>query len=201
MSTSDGAPFFPAPAPETERDGTLGGDVGGERFSDPLSGLVTGGTAGTARAGEFGPLPTARPVEHDPDAVKRMVDAALEEEAAEKAKAANSGMPDVERPDLVPLGLLPRQRTWPTRAPSLLKKVPRPKPRQVAEVADDDIEEELAERQVRRRGLPAMSMPNLGRPSSSAAGVLLAVVLLIVFAVVAIEMISSLVSSLSGLFG
>lgn len=40
----------------------------------------------------------------------------------------------------------------------------------------------------------------IGRPSSSASGVILAVVLLIVFGVVAIEMVSSLVSSVTGLF-
>ncbi|GAA3556979.1 hypothetical protein GCM10022222_45810 [Amycolatopsis ultiminotia] len=199
MSTSDGAPFFPGPAAEPEWDGTLGGDVGGERFSDALSGLVTTSSDGHGHSGE--PLPTARPVEHDPEAVKRMVEAALEEEAKKTAAAPAPGSSEDERPDRVPLGLLPRQRTWPTRAPQLLKKVPRPKPRQIAEVADDDIEEELAERQVRRRGLPAMSMPSMGRPSTSTAGVVLAVVLLIVFGVVAIEMIASLVSSVRGLFG
>jgi hypothetical protein len=43
-------------------------------------------------------------------------------------------------------------------------------------------------------------MPTIGRPSSSMAGVLLAVALLIIFGVVAIEMVSSLVSSVTGLF-
>jgi hypothetical protein len=45
-----------------------------------------------------------------------------------------------------------------------------------------------------------MSMPAFNRPSSSAAGVMLAVVLLIVFGFVAIELVSSLVSSVTGLF-
>lgn len=201
MSTSDGAPFFPPPAPESDRDGTLSGDFVGERFSDPLSGLVTGGSGGAARAGEFGPLPTARPVQHDPDAVKRMVEAALEEESKKGVRSSISDSAAFERPDRVPLGLLPRQRTWPSRAPQLLKNLPRPKLKQVAQVADDDIEEELAERQVRRRGLPAISMPAMGRPSTSTAGVVLAFVLLIVFGIVAIEMIASLVSSLGELFG
>ncbi|MGV9298721.1 MULTISPECIES: hypothetical protein [Amycolatopsis] len=192
MSTSDGTPFFPASGPD--RDGTLAGDAGGERFSDPLSGFEM-----SSRAPR--PLPTAKPVEHDPEAVKRMVEAALKEEAKKKevVKTPNP-IPPSERPDLVPLGLLPRQRTWPTKAPQLLKKVPRPRPKRVTEIADDDIEEELAERQS-RRGMPSLSMPSFGRPSSSTAGVVLAVVLLIVFGIVAIELIASLVSSVKGLFG
>ncbi len=196
MSTSDGTPFFPASGPD--RDGTLAGDVGevgGERFSDPLSGFEMASNRAPR------PLPTAKPVQHDPEEVKRMVEAALKEEAKKKevVKTPNP-IPPSDRPDLVPLGLLPRQRTWPTKAPQLLKKVPRPRPKRVTEIADDDIEEELAERQS-RRGMPSISMPSFGRPSSSTAGVVLAVVLLIVFGIVAIELISSLVSSVKGLFG
>ncbi|WP_239154330.1 hypothetical protein [Amycolatopsis sp. FDAARGOS 1241] len=196
MSTTGGAPFFTAPEPE--RDGTLQGSVTGERFADPLSGLVTAADAAPATTPDEA-LPTARPVQHDPEAVKRMVEAALKEEAAQTPKEIPPLSGD--RPDNVPLGLLPRQRTWPTRAPQLLKKVPRPRPKAKTEIADDDIEAELAERQARGRRLPTIGMPNLGRPSTSTAGVLLAVVLLIVFAVVALLMLSSLVSSVSGLFG
>jgi hypothetical protein len=207
MSTSGGAPFFGAPgsAPEPERDGTLDGNAAGERFADPLSGLVTAAEAAPAAMPE-GALPTARPVEHDPEAVKRMVEAALREEAA--ATTPKEIPPAAERPDNVPLGLLPRQRTWPTRAPQLLKKMPRPKvprpkvprPKAKPEIADDDIEAELAERQPKWRRLPNIGMPNLGRPSNSTAGVLLAVALLLVFALVAVLMLSSLVSSIAGLF-
>ncbi|WP_326566775.1 hypothetical protein VSH64_33650 [Amycolatopsis rhabdoformis] len=175
----------------------MDGGGGGERFADPLAGLVTAAEAPPLVVGdEQRPLPTARPVQHDPEAVKRMVEAALREEAARTPQQAPSSG---EKPDGVPLGLLPRQRTWPTRAPQLLKKVPRPRPK--AKVADDDIEAELAERQAKKRNLPTIGMPNLGRPSTSAAGVILAVVLLIVFVVIALYMVSSLVSSISGLFG
>ncbi|MEU4672422.1 hypothetical protein AB0F91_31705 [Amycolatopsis sp. NPDC023774] len=211
MSTTGGAPFFNAPqgtqsaaganarsAPQPERDGTLDGSVGGERFADPLAGLVTAAEAApAASADEARPLPTARPVQHDPEAVKRMVEAALREEGARTPQPIQ---PVEEKPDGVPLGLLPRQRTWPTRAPQLLKRVPRPRPKAKAEVADDDIEAELAERQAKKRSLPTIGMPNLGRPSTSAAGVILAVVLLIVFVVIALYMVSSLVSSVTGLF-
>ena len=66
--------------------------------------------------------------------------------------------------------------------------------------AEDDFDEDLEVVPVKRRRLPSMSMPAFNRPSSSAAGVMLAVVLLIVFGFVAIEMVSSLVSSVTGLF-
>jgi len=197
MSTSDGNSFFGAPEPD--RDGTLGGDVVGERFADPLSGLVTSGDGGFGKAPR--PLPTAKPVEHDAEAVKRMVDAALAEETKKKVVKTPNLIPPDDRPDLVPAALLPRQRTWPTKAPQLLKRVPRPRPKQrAAEIAGDDIEEELAGRQS-RRGMPSISMPTLGKPSRSTAGVVLALVLLVVFGIVAIELVSSLVSSIAGLFG
>ena len=73
----------------------------------------------------------------------------------------------------------------------------------IHEVMQDDFDEDLEVVTVKRRKLPkmpAMSMPAFNRPSSSAAGVMLAVALLIVFGVVAIEMVSSLVSSVTGLF-
>ena len=197
MSTSDGNSFFGVP--DQDRDGTLAGDPVGERFADPLSGLVTMGEGAPGTAPR--PLPTAKPVEHDAEAVKRMVDAALAEEKKKVVPTPNP-IPPGERPDLVPAALLPRQRTWPTKAPQLLKKVPRPRPKQrAAEIAGDDIEEELVERQPGRRGMPAISVPSLGKPSRSTAGVVLALALLVVFAIVAIELISSLVSSIAGLFG
>jgi hypothetical protein len=199
MSMSGGAPFFNAPDPE--RDGTLAEPVVGERFADPLSGLVTAAEPPPATAAdEAGRLPTARPVKHDPEVVKRMVEEALREDVQQGPRTPEVVQPAGIRPDGVPLGLLPRQRTWPTRAPELLKKVPRPRQKPRPEVADDDIEAELAERQVRKRGLPTIGMPSFGRPSTNAAGVVIAVLLLIVFGVVAVTMVSSLVSSVVGLF-
>jgi len=70
-------------------------------------------------------------------------------------------------------------------------------------LAEEDFDDDLEVVPVRRRKLPrlpSVSMPAFNRPSSSAAGVMLAVVLLIVFGFVAIEMVSSLVSSVTGLF-
>jgi hypothetical protein len=69
------------------------------------------------------------------------------------------------------------------------------------ELADDV--DDLDVVPVKRRRLPklpSVSMPAFNRPSSSMAGVMLAVALLVVFGFVAIEMVSSLVSSVTGLF-
>jgi hypothetical protein len=199
MGMNGGAPFFNAPDPE--RDGTLAEPIRGETFADPLSGLVTAAEPPPATAAdEAGRLPTARPVKHDPEVVKRMVEEALREDVQPGPRTPEAVQPAGIRPDGVPLGLLPRQRTWPTRAPELLKKVPRPRPKPRPDIADDDIEAELAERQVGKRGLPTIGMPSFGRPSTNAAGVVIAVLLLVVFGVVAITMVSSLVSSVVGLF-
>lgn len=198
MGMNGGAPFFNAPDPD--RDGTLAEPIGGETFADPLSGLVTADQAPPS-ADEGHRLPTAGPVKHDPEAVKRMVEEALREDEVQRgARASGDGPPAGIRPDGVPLGLLPRQRTWPTRAPELLKRVPRPRPRFRSGQAESDLDAEPAGRRARRRGRPGLGVPSLGRPSTNAAGMVVAIALLVVFGVVAITMVSSLVSSVAGLF-
>lgn len=202
MSANGEAPFFNAPE-LTQRDGTLS-EAPAEMFADPVSGLVT--AAPEPRTGlpngHDGPgVPVAGPVQPDEEAVRRMVEETLREDAA-----------GVRTPDAIPpagtsgggaaqpLGLLPRQRnrrrTWPTRPPQLML------PARKGPLAEDDVDDvDLVP--VKRRKLPKMpsvSMPAFNRPSSSAAGVMLAVALLIVFGFVAIEMVSSLVSSVTGLF-
>ncbi|MGW4520630.1 hypothetical protein [Amycolatopsis sp. NPDC004378] len=204
MSANGEAPFFNAPE-LTQRDGTLS-EAPGETFADPVSGLVTAGSeprAAVANGHEPAAIPVAGPVQHDEEAVRRMVEETLREEnarapqpippAGTTSTAGEDGAP--------PPGLLPRQRnrqrTWPTRPPQLLRPV-RQQP-----LAEEDFDEDLEVVPVKRRKLPKMpsvSMPAFNRPSSSAAGVILAVALLIVFGFVAIEMVSSLVSSVSGLF-
>ena len=198
MSANGEAPFFRAPE-LTQRDGTLS-EAPSEMFADPVSGLVTASPeprTAIPNGHEPAAIPVAGPVPPDEEAVRRMVEETLREEnsrapeAIPPAGTLNQGQP---------LGLLPRQRTrrrtWPTRPPQLMRPV-RQEP-----LADEDIDDvDLVP--VKRRRLPRMpsvSMPAFNRPSSSAAGVMLAVVLLIVFGFVAIEMVSSLVSSVTGLF-
>ncbi len=136
---------------------------------------------------------------HDEEAVRRMVEETLREDDTQTPKAippagTTGGLGEVVAP---PLGVLPRQRnrrrTWPDRPPLQ-------RPARQAPPEDADFDEDLEVVPVKRRRLPSVSMPAFNRPSSSAAGVMLAVALLIVFGFVAIELVSSLVSSVTGLF-
>jgi len=198
MSANGEAPFFNAPE-LTQRDGTLS-EVPGEMFADPVSGLVTASPeprTAVPNGHEPAAIPVAGPVKPDEEVVRRMVEETLREE---QARAPEVIPPAGTLGEEQPMGLLPRQRnrrrTWPTRPPQLMRPV-RQDP-----LAEDDAEDvDLVP--VKRRRLPRMpsvSMPAFNRPSSSAAGVMLAVALLIVFGFVAIEMVSSLVSSVTALF-
>ncbi|MGW4060290.1 hypothetical protein ACWEGE_18545 [Amycolatopsis sp. NPDC004747] len=201
MSANGEAPFFNAPE-LTQRDGTLS-EAPGEMFADPVSGLVTASPeprTAVANGHEPAAIPVAGPVKPDEEVVRRMVEETLREEQEAGVKAPEAVPPAGTLNQGQPLGLLPRQRnrrrTWPTRPPQIMRPV-----RQDPLVDDEAEDVELVP--VKRRRLPKMpsvSMPAFNRPSSSAAGVMLAVVLLIVFGFVAIEMVSSLVSSVTGLF-
>ncbi|SFW59184.1 hypothetical protein [Amycolatopsis australiensis] len=204
MSANGEAPFFNAPE-LTQRDGTLS-EAPGEMFADPVSGLVTADPeprAAVADGQEPLAIPVAGPVKHDEEAVRRMVEETLREDDARIPDAippagTTSTVGEHVAP---PLGVLPRQRnrqrTWPTRPPLLQRPVRQDLPD--GDVLDDDLELVPVKRR-RLPRIPSMSMPAFNRPSSSAAGVMLAVALLIVFGFVAIEMVSSLVSSVTGLF-
>jgi hypothetical protein len=155
-------------------------------LSDPLSGLVTSGRADRARADDFERVRVASPVRPDPDRVREMVDAAMRAElGGDEVPAQPAEIP--VRPPISPvvpgeppLGVLPRQRTWPVRSPQLLRQVRPGKLRVPVKRASDRI-----------RGV---------RPSSSSTGVIAAVVLMIVFVVVAFELLASLFSSIAGIF-
>ncbi len=200
MSANGEAPFFNAPE-LTQRDGTLS-EVPGEMFADPVSGLVTASPEPRSAVpnGHESAIPVAGPVKPDEEAVRRMVEETLREDSEAGVKAPGAVPPAGTLGGEQPLGLLPRQRnrrrTWPTRPPQLMRPVRRDP------LAEDEVDDvDLVP--VKRRRLPRMpsvTMPAFNRPSSSAAGVMLAVVLLIVFGFVAIEMVSSLVSSVTGLF-
>lgn len=200
MSANGEAPFFNAPE-LTQRDGTLS-EAPGEMFADPVSGLVTAAPEprmAVADGHEPAAFPVAGPVPPDEEAVRRMVEEALREDgiATPRAIPPAGTTSNVGEEVAPPIGVLPRQRnrrrTWPSRPPLQ-------RPVRQAPPVEDDFDEDLEVVPVKRRRLPAMSMPAFNRPSSSAAGVMLAVVLLIVFGFVAIELVSSLVSSVTGLF-
>ena len=206
MSANGEAPFFNAPD-FPQRDGTLV-ETPGETFADPVSGLVTANPeprTAVAYGGEPPVTPVAGPVQHDPEVVRRMVEAVRERDAqgpytpdAILPAGTTSTIGENVAP---PLGVLPRQRTWPSRPPQLLRPIRPAAARQAEPIDDFEAEAEAEAVPVRkRRRVPSLTMPTIGRPSSSMAGVMLAVALLIIFGVVAIEMVSSLVSSVTGLF-
>ncbi|EOD64654.1 hypothetical protein H480_30671 [Amycolatopsis vancoresmycina DSM 44592] len=173
-------------------------------FADPVSGLVTAAPeprGAVANGHEPAAIPVAGPVQPDEEAVRRMVEETLRDDKDAEVKTPVAIPPAGTLGDKPPMGLLPRQRnrqrsTWPSRPPQIMRPV-RQDP-----LAEDDVDD-VDVVPVKRRRLPRMpsvTMPAFNRPSSSAAGVMLAVALLIVFGFVAIEMVSSLVSSVTGLF-
>jgi hypothetical protein len=129
----------------------------------------------------------ASPVRPDPSAVRELVDAAMAEGQrpggeftdveGPRFEIVPPGTPAQPIPPAPPLGMLPRQRTRPS-----LRSVRRPQLR------------------MPRLGLPQTGNVRRVRPSSGSTGMIVAVLLMIVFAVVAIEFLSSLISSISGLF-
>ncbi|GAA5164857.1 MULTISPECIES: hypothetical protein [Amycolatopsis] len=148
-------------------------------FGDALSGSLDDGDDHD----DFKLTKVASPVRPDPSAVRELVDAAMSEGgggSSERGAMVDQVPPAVPAqpiPPAQPLGMLPRQRS----RPGLLS-----------------------------RGRPQLRMPRFSlpqpnvrrvRPSSGSTAMIVAILLMIIFAVVAIEFLSSLISSISGLFG
>jgi len=204
MSGKGGTPFFDAPD-FVKGDGTQA-DPPGDTFADPLSGLVTTGTTAqsdpSAGADDVH-VQVPGPVQHDPEVVSRMVNAAM---LADDQPAASPGAEQTAAPSpakvvstvgeqgAAPIGILPQQRTWPSRPSQLIRQPRRLKPEEPVDV-DEETEVEV------RRAKRSMQMPRLGKPSSNTAGVMIAIALMIVFAVLAIQLLASLFNSIAGIFG
>ncbi|MFJ8916975.1 hypothetical protein [Amycolatopsis sp. NPDC102389] len=204
MSGKGETPFFDAPD-FVKGDGTQA-DPPGDRFADPLSGLVTTGTTApsdpSAEADEVH-VQVPGPVQHDPEVVSRMVNAAMlaDDHPAESPGAELTAAPSPTRvvstvgeQGAAPIGILPQQRTWPSRPSQLIRQPRRLKQEEPVEV-DEEAEVEV------RRAKRSMQMPRLGKPSSNTAGVMIAIALMIVFAVLAIQLLASLFNSIAGIFG
>ncbi|MFI7116864.1 hypothetical protein [Amycolatopsis sp. NPDC049868] len=204
MSGKGGTPFFDAPD-FVKGDGTQA-DPPGDTFADPLSGLVTTGTTAqsdpSAGADDIH-VQVPGPVQHDPEVVSRMVNAAMlaDDQPAENPGAEQTAAPSpakvvstVGEQGAAPIGILPQQRTWPSRPSQLIRQPRRFKPEEPVEV-DEEAEVEV------RRAKRSMQMPRLGKPSSNTAGVMIAIALMIVFAVLAIQLLASLFNSIAGIFG
>ncbi|WP_233222927.1 hypothetical protein [Amycolatopsis sp. BJA-103] len=204
MSGKGGTPFFDAPD-VVKGDGTQA-DPPGDTFADPLSGLVTTGTSAQANSSAESDdvrVQVPGPVQHDPEVVSRMVNAAMlaDDQPADGHGAEHSaGLPPgkivstVGEQGPAPIGILPQQRTWPSRPPQLLRQPRRLKQEEPVEV-DEEAEFEI------RRAKRSRQLPRLGKPSSNTTGVMIAIALLIVFAVLAIQLLASLFNSIAGIFG
>ncbi|QXV61129.1 hypothetical protein CVV72_31805 [Amycolatopsis sp. TNS106] len=201
MSGKGETPFFDAPD-FVKGDGTQA-DPPGDRFADPLSGLVTTAPAAPSAGADDVRVQVPGPVQHDPEVVSRMVDAAMlaDERPAESpgpeqtaAQPPSKIVSTVGEQGAAPIGILPQQRTWPSRPSQLIRQ-----PRRVRQEEPVEIDEE-AEVEV-RRAKRSMQMPRLGKPSSNTAGVMIAIALMIVFAVLAIQLLASLFNSIAGIFG
>ncbi|NKQ58361.1 hypothetical protein HFP15_36470 [Amycolatopsis sp. K13G38] len=147
-------------------------------FDDALSGPVR------ADEDDFTLTRVASPVRPDSTAIRTMVDpeTPLEfSDAVEVDPATPDAVPPAHSaaavPPAPPLGMLPRQRTRPG-----LRSLKRP--------------------QLRMPRFSSVSPGTIRRPKPSAGstGVILAVVMVLVFLFVAIQFLSSLISSISGLF-
>lgn len=174
-----------------------------DRFADPLSGLVSSGPV--QNGDEYPRLRVAGPVQPDASVVREMVNAALLAESGNGYANGNgaqysSALPQPFTPGEIPvqqpLGMLPQQRTWPVRTPQILRQAKWPKGRAVAAETSSDDEE------VPRKRPPSRKLPTIriGKPSSNSAGVIVAVVLMIVFVIVAIQLLASLFGSIAGIF-
>ncbi|MGH3452109.1 MAG: hypothetical protein ACRDQW_15600 [Haloechinothrix sp.] len=159
-------------------------------YPDPLAGLVTGesyaGTDPSAPLRDSFEVPIAQPVEIDTEAVQAMVDAAMSdapptERAHERSRRARSAHPGSSVGQAVP-GMVPSaQRSRPTgqQAWRALKAYPR-----------------QHQAQAGRQPRPAMPV----KPSKSSTGVIVAIILLVVFGIIAIQLIAAFVEGLSGTF-
>lgn len=150
-------------------------------FGDALSGSLSDADDHD----DFKLTRVASPVKPDPARVREMVDAAIadgEQVGGEFGdvhfETTPPGAPAQPIAPAPPLGMLPRQRSRPS-----LRSVRRPQLR-----------------------MPRLNMPQPGtvrraKPSSGSTAIIVAILLVIAFAIVAIEFLTSLISSIAGLFG
>lgn len=163
-------------------------------YPDPLAGLVTGesseGAIMTTRYDDV-MVPIAQPVEADPEAVRAMTEAALKDFVSEPAAEA--------RADTRPTGPIPRQRTGrPDRSappPGMLPAMPgQPAGRRVRQALRNYP-------QPRRREAASEAAQQLPKPpKGNLGGVIVAVVLVVIFGVVAFEVLAGIVSAIVGSF-
>ncbi|MFD4195367.1 MULTISPECIES: hypothetical protein [Amycolatopsis] len=143
-------------------------------FGDAVSGSVDDEEG-------YQPLKVAKPVEPDPEKVREMIEAMSDKPAAPAETPVDDTPPAAPAPAVPPappLGILPRQRTWTGR------------------------------QRIGSWSKPSFRLPRPGqggsvrraKPSSGSAAFLVAILLMVVFGVLAIQFLSSLIDTLSGIF-
>ncbi|WP_134045903.1 hypothetical protein [Amycolatopsis arida] len=190
-------------------------------YTDPLAGLVTGGSptpVGFGGSTDDVEVEVPDPVEPDPEVVRGMVDAALAGEgeglpvgrALDASRPAAAAAPVTQFPSPENAGLLQQQRRW--SAPQRMRQVltarrsPGGGPSAPGPEAGQDTGPgpgaETRTPVVPRFGRRAAAHPRpvVRKPSNGSAGVAMAVVLLVVFGLLVVQLISSFVSSVTGLF-
>ncbi|MEU3272729.1 hypothetical protein ABZ639_17965 [Saccharomonospora sp. NPDC006951] len=197
-------------------------------FTDPVAGSSGNGRSdygvrsGAGRDDDTGQFQVAAPVAPDPEMVRSMVDAALGEDrprdpgedpvSVDRAAAAVEAGEAVEAPEPPPetaaetTGQLPAvpagipqspgiypqpHKAWSDRA-SWLPQVMRLRGKRAKDGEGDGEEEDVVER--------PPSRPVLRKPTSGSAGLAVALVLLAVFVLLAIQFVASFVESVTGLF-
>lgn len=162
-------------------------------YPDPLAGLVTGESSEGALMTtwyEDVMVPVAQPVEADPEAVRAMTEAALSDFVPEEAAEARSGSSST--------GPIPRQRA-PERSalgyPGMLPAMP-------GQSAGKRVRQALRHypqpRQRREAAEAARLVPKA--PKGNMGGVIVALILIVIFGVVAFEVFAGIVSAIMGSF-
>ncbi|WP_232285297.1 hypothetical protein [Saccharomonospora xinjiangensis] len=150
-------------------------------FSDPLGGAPEGGAAGRAD-GAAASGEVAKPVEVDREAARQLATVLAEQNARAPAGAGPDAGPDA---DDEPTAEIPPQKAG-VRAsrPALLAPILRRRGPTGGVV---------------RRG--GRAAPRMRRPSSGAAGFAVALTLMLIFLLIAIQFVASFVESVTGIFG
>jgi hypothetical protein len=171
-------------------DADFGDGTQAAAFGDALSGPIRDDDSD-----DFDLTRVASPVKPDPTVARELVDATMGGEHRSGGEFAEVREVEGPRFDTTPpaspaepiapappLGMLPKQRArsglWPLSSPSLRRPLRMP-----------------------RRALSRSGPVGRTRPSTGSTGIIVAILLMIAFLVVAIEFVSSLISSISSLFG
>ncbi|MQA61948.1 MAG: hypothetical protein GEU86_10705 [Actinophytocola sp.] len=159
-------------------------------YPDPLAGLVTGESSEGALMTTWYDdvmVPVAKPVEADPEAVRAMTEAALSDFVPEQAEARSGSsstgpLPRQREPERSALGypgmlpVMPGQHAG-KRVRQALRHYPQPRQRREAAEA--------------ARLVPKAPKGNMG-------GVIVALILIVIFGVVAFEVFAGIVSAIMG---